>query len=360
MGRQFATDCEGPLSKNDNAYELSAHFVPEGESFFATLSKYDDFLADVVRKKGYRAGDTLKLILPFLIAFGADNAAIREYCRSHILLVPGAAQGLRSIRRFMPCFIISTSYGPYIHALCDLIDFPMDHAFSTEIDIDAYDLDPEEGAWLRKAATEIAAMELPHWPRDRQRAGDVLENHRKTLSRLDDIFWRIIPGMKIGRIFHEVHPMGGDEKARALLKSLERTGCRLEDVMYVGDSITDVQALELVRAHGGLSVSFNGNGYAVRSAHVCCMSSDARAVAVLAEVFNEVGRDGALEVVRSWRRGEIVRFPMDSALRDWIDALPERDFPRMEPVLDTNRSDLIRKSESFRRSVRGEKVGALG
>ena len=44
MGRHFTTDCEGPISKNDNAQELSAHFIPRGETFFAIVSKYDDFL----------------------------------------------------------------------------------------------------------------------------------------------------------------------------------------------------------------------------------------------------------------------------------------------------------------------------
>jgi energy-converting hydrogenase A subunit R len=45
--RIFVTDCEGPISKNDNAMELAASFVPQGERFFSLLSKYDDFLADV-------------------------------------------------------------------------------------------------------------------------------------------------------------------------------------------------------------------------------------------------------------------------------------------------------------------------
>ncbi len=26
----YLTDCEGPISKNDNAFELAEHFVPEG------------------------------------------------------------------------------------------------------------------------------------------------------------------------------------------------------------------------------------------------------------------------------------------------------------------------------------------
>ena len=58
-GRIYVTDCEGPLTKNDNAQEIAERFIPDGAGFFARLSRYDDLLADVVRKPGYNAGDTL-------------------------------------------------------------------------------------------------------------------------------------------------------------------------------------------------------------------------------------------------------------------------------------------------------------
>ncbi len=69
MKRIFVSDCEGPISKNDNAFELAAHFIPEGEKLFTNISKYDDVLADVLQKPGYTAGSTLKLILPFFKAY---------------------------------------------------------------------------------------------------------------------------------------------------------------------------------------------------------------------------------------------------------------------------------------------------
>ena len=48
--RIFISDCEGPISKNDNAFELAAHFVPKGDRFFELVSKYDDILADALAK----------------------------------------------------------------------------------------------------------------------------------------------------------------------------------------------------------------------------------------------------------------------------------------------------------------------
>jgi len=100
--RIFVTDCEGPISKNDNAFELTTYFVPNGDQFFALISKYDDVLADVVKKPGYKAGDTLRLILPFLKAYGATNEKIREYSSKNVLLVPGARDTLQFVRNLMP------------------------------------------------------------------------------------------------------------------------------------------------------------------------------------------------------------------------------------------------------------------
>ena len=68
---QLDTACEGPLALNDHAFELCRDFLrPYGARFFRQVSRYDDYLANLVKKPGYRAVDTLKLILPFLKAQG--------------------------------------------------------------------------------------------------------------------------------------------------------------------------------------------------------------------------------------------------------------------------------------------------
>ena len=64
--RIFVTDCEGPISKNDNAFELASHFIPEGEKFFALISKYDDVLAEILKRPRYKAGNSITSIQTFL------------------------------------------------------------------------------------------------------------------------------------------------------------------------------------------------------------------------------------------------------------------------------------------------------
>ena len=49
--KSFITDCEGPLTLNDNAFELCAHFIEDGDELFKILSLYDDYLVDEVKKR---------------------------------------------------------------------------------------------------------------------------------------------------------------------------------------------------------------------------------------------------------------------------------------------------------------------
>ena len=65
MTRIFISDCEGPITKNDNAFEITSRFIRDGDRFYTQISKYDDVLSDVLQRPSYKAGGTLKLILPF-------------------------------------------------------------------------------------------------------------------------------------------------------------------------------------------------------------------------------------------------------------------------------------------------------
>ena len=85
MKRVFISDCEGPISKNDNAFEMTAHFVPNGDKLFTVISKYDDVLADVLKRANYTAGGTLKLILPFFKAYEVTDKKMQEFSAQNLL-----------------------------------------------------------------------------------------------------------------------------------------------------------------------------------------------------------------------------------------------------------------------------------
>ena len=48
--KSFITDCEGPLTLNDNAFELCAHFIEDGDELFKILKLYDDSVDEVEKR----------------------------------------------------------------------------------------------------------------------------------------------------------------------------------------------------------------------------------------------------------------------------------------------------------------------
>lgn len=352
--RIFITDCEGPISKNDNAMELAAHFVPQGEGFFTLLSKYDDYLAYVEKRPGYKAGDTLRLILPFLKAFGATDEKIAEYSRAHILLMPGAKETLNFIKKRMPPFIISTSYEPYIRALCEVIHFPFQDAYCTELVLDRYTLPAKEKRYLREAAGEIARMPQIEWKEGAADVGDLSPQGQKTVRQLNQLFWEELAGMQIGRVLEDVDPIGGEGKAAAVRTILQRTGATASEVMYVGDSITDLQALELVKVGGGLAVSFNGNAYSIQGAQVACLGRNTGIISILAWLFSQVGTEGVISLLSRWDAEQL----RSAGIED--DLLAHLQDSEAGEITPDSQSRWTEKSQQFRTQVRGVSIGSLG
>jgi len=348
--KQINLDCEGPITKNDNALEVSQYFLPMGGKFFSLLSKYDDFLADIIKRKGYRAGTTLAFILPFLKAYGATNKIIKDYSRNHLSLVPGAKKTLFYLKEKMPTFIISTSYQPYIEALCDFMDFPQENTYSTILDLDKYQIPEKETKRLKEILQEIITLPSLNLSGVKKKE-DLSLKMQKTVQQLNEIFGKEIPSMECGRILREVSPLGGKEKAKAVLDSLRKTEGKISDLMYVGDSITDVEALNLVR-EGGLAISFNGNAYALRAAELACLSPHTFPLEILAEVFCQEGKKGVLDLVEKWPD------TLGRKAREKI--LTFKPLPGLEIITQSNLTSLIKKSEKMRKELRGKIVGKLG
>jgi len=358
--RFFATDCEGPISKNDNAMELAAFFLPEGETFFARISKYDDFQADVEHRPGYRAGDTLKLILPFFKAFGVTENDMESFSRDHILLLPGAGETLSFISSLMPCYIISTSYTPYIRSLCRAIGHPEKNSFSTSVPLDQYPIREDEKKRLITIEKEIASLPDFDWPASASGLSDLSLDHRRIIQRLNQIFWGEIASMEIGRLLFEIHPVGGEEKAEAIRKISALLDNPLSQSFYAGDSITDVQAFQEVNHAKGAALSFNGNFYAVREARIACLSPNTLPVSILACIFFQEGTSGVFSLAANWNRKGMLEAGVNPS---WIDSLfPPNASPVSEVYLlnSENRSRISERSSRFRKEVRGESIGALG
>jgi len=356
MKRIFDTDCEGPVSKNDNAFEITQSFIPDGGKFFAKLSKYDDLLADIDKKHGYKAGDTLRLILPFLKAYGVTDSIIQEYSAQNILIVPGADVALKHINSFMPVFIISTSYRPYINSLCDVVGFPVKNTFCTEVSLDKYELPDSEIRYLKELHDEILKLPEIDIPASAHKRKDLDNGTIKCAERLDQIFWNEFNMMVSKKMLDEVNPIGGFEKANAIRKSCNITDVQLSEVMYAGDSITDADAMKLVSESGGIAISFNGNRYAMQSADVACTSPNAMILAGLALLFNDYGTQAVRELASEWDQR---KYAFESNINRIIPDFTVKDVT-LNFIEESNIQELIFKSEGFRKTVRGESIGKLG
>jgi energy-converting hydrogenase A subunit R len=356
----FISDCEGPISKNDNAYEMTAHYIPNGNKLFTVISRYDDVLAEVLKRPSYKAGDTLKLILPFLKAYGVTDDKMEEFSASSLVLVSGAKDTLQHIHSVTDAFIVSTSYEHYIRAMCKALAFPCKNVYCTRVKLDEYDLSGEECFRLKRIAQEIAHMPMFGIPPNARSLKDFPISVQKVIQGLDKLFWKEIPGMNVGRIFSKVNPMGGREKAAAVRDIAEKLGVGISGCMYVGDSITDEEAVKLVRKCGGLTVSFNGNQYAVKNAEVAVLSENSIITAVIADVFCMFGKQQALDLVAGWSREELRKSQVSPALLNHVFRLFPNELPKVKITTSENMENLITESSEFRNNVRGEAVGRLG
>jgi energy-converting hydrogenase A subunit R len=155
----------------------------------------------------------------------------------------------------------------------------------------------------------------------------------------------------------ETSPVGIEEKAGAVMDVCKKTGVGVEDTMYVGDGITDSQALRLVRKGGGLALAFNGNHDAVREADVAVMSGSTVVTSVLAEAFYKGGKDAVLDLADNWTIEGVKR---SGAVHDYLVRELERTFPGGLPnlarVSASNVAEVARNSATFRAAVRGERA----
>ena len=361
MKRVFISDCEGPISKNDNAFEITAHFVPGGDKLFALISKYDDVLADVLKKPVYSAGSTLKLILPFLKAYDVTDAQMEEFSAHNLLLIANSKDTLQHVKAVASVFIVSTSYEHYIKALCRAIDFPYENTYCTKLRLDKYAVTEQEKMRLKEIVKEIVQMPMIAIPPAVKTIEDFSTADQETIRRLDTIFWRKIASMSVGRIFSEVTTVGGSQKAAAIENAVSKLHMPLEDVMYVGDSITDVEAFQFVRENGGLTVSFNGNDYAVRNAEISVLSENNLVTAVIADVFCRQGKQAVLNLVGNWNLESLEsNRVVNPLLLDRLFSLHTQTLPKVQIVTGKNMELLAKKSSEFRKKVRGESIGRLG
>lgn len=274
--RHICFDLEGPLSPQDNAYELMNLFEG-GARVFEVISRYDDLLA-LEGREGYEPGDTLALIVPFLLYHDIKEGDIHKLARKS-RLVDGAVALVSWLQAHeWKVFCISTSYEQYASTITHRVGIPRESVACTKFPLDHYRQTLVEESF--SAVKQVEKLLLSLHP---------AENDEQIRACLDSFFWQELASAEIGSIVREVKPVGGKRKVEALNRFAQECGCALKDFIVVGDSITDAKMLEAVNKAGGLAVAFNANEYALPYATLSLASTNIYDLAIVCEAWRKGG-----------------------------------------------------------------------
>jgi len=362
------SDFEGILAVNDNAAEVAAHVIPNGHIIFPIVSAYDDYLADVIKRAGYRAGTTLMFMAPFLKAYGLTDQDFTGFCQNHMSWIRGAQQTMRFLQRagLFPVDFVSTSYQPFIAVGARLLGITGQHVHSTPLSLDQIPISDQEAENLRRLAKYIATLPMIDLPKGAQSRSDLTPKTCQTIDQCEEIFGKIIPGMKVGQAAQKkVIPMGGKGKASAIQQSAQGEGVDLGNVFYPGDSITDVDAFQLLRKTGGLSLAFNGNRFATSEAEFVLTADSTWPIALVALAFRW-GRRKGMELLAEWGEqpflDKLEAESFDPNLLAELElGLEETEWYLFDSAnRDTDMAEANEKSSAMREKVRGKANAALG
>jgi len=272
-------DLEGPLSPQDNAYEVMK-LSENGGSVFEALSKYDDYLA-LEERAGYEPGDTLKLIVPFLVHYGISGEDIKKVS-SKAGLLRGMADTVRWIRKKeIPLRVISTSYQQHAHTIGKKLGIASEEIACTRLELENIRIPGEVMSEIEDLENELHSTGLT----------------QAAIKRLDAVYFS-------DGLFEQidVKVVGGQRKVDAMLNFAKVSDTELDRVIAIGDSITDYKMLKTLKERGGLAIAFNANEYCLPYADIALATMDGGDLIPIFESFRNAGKEAAIEKVDEFEK----------------------------------------------------------
>ncbi len=337
-------DLEGPISPQDNAYEVLG-LAEDGKRVFEVISKYDDILT-LEGRENYEPGDTLKLIVPFLIRNKISECDIKEVSES-AGIVPGVKDVITHLKsKEWDVYIISTSYEQHAHNIAGQVGVEIERVACTKMPLDDYHLQfSDDDLGVLEEAQEKILNEL--YPGD---------DEDRVKMELDNFFFETLQKSRLGNIFNEVSVVGGARKVDAMMKFAG--GSDLTDAVAVGDSITDFKMLEKIKEKGGLGIAFNGNEYSIPYADVALATLDQRFLLPILSAFADGGRERAIDTVKRLENAsldEILKAMPDDTASTITKNVKRPQYHK----IDSNVDEIVKIHKEYRTLVRGA-AGKLG
>ncbi|MDD4859344.1 MAG: HAD hydrolase family protein [Dehalococcoidales bacterium] len=259
---------------------------PGGDKVFEVISRYDDILT-IEEKPGYEPGDTLALIVPFLVLHHIIEEDIITMAAKPIFT--GGAEKLVSWLQgnSWKVFCITTTYEQYALRLTQKLGIFSQNVACTPFPLNRMHqtLSQTELALLQRVEADILKLYPPN-------------DDAKIKQSLDRFFQVELPATEVGKLITQVKPVGGWRKLEALNRFAERNQQPLSKWIAIGDSITDFRMLHAVDAAGGLAIAFNANQYALPYATMSLASSLLSDLTDVLKAWQKDGRKGAEKIVR--------------------------------------------------------------
>ncbi len=351
--KQLIMSCDGILSGNDYARDLCGRTIRNGERFFDAVSRYEDLSTYALERDESKSRQTMKMIIPFLKAFGMTDHFAYDFAKNDMKIIPGAEGTVSYLSHLLPTYVATSSFEHHMMALCDRLDLPIDNVTCTKMEFDSVENDRQEDRKLRELANKISSLRLPKTMYTVTES-EFLDDDDATLIReMDSIFDDELPDMEAVKAYKDVLAIGSNEKAYALLEIRRKTEIEFNSTAYIGSGINDFQALDLIRDSDGLAISYNGSEYAVRGCNIAVLSSNTIVLDVLVGEFYNEGIQAVFDMVDNWNRDYLKTCKCSD--RNLLDRMLSA-FPRKLPVVKRvgrrNVKAVIEESDEYRRKVR--------
>ncbi len=350
--RYIVCTCRGFLTRNNDLKQLCGRFIDDGERFFNVIERYDRLTSYVLNREDATSGSYYKWCIPFLKAFGATDHLLHKYSVEDLEIMPNARRTINYIANLLPTHITTSILEHGMMEIMEELGNPLCQVADTKLCIDQTMMGRAESRNLKDVAREISKLPVPDKFYQLNVPTELRPEDIVIIKVLDAIIGGKIPETGAMGLMESTDAMTSHKKAYRLLDIRRLTAIDLDSTMYIGSSSTDFQPMDLIRDAGGLSVSFNGEEFAVRGSNVAVLSEDTTVGAIFASVFADKGMLAAYELAKNWDREYLEKMPfpdrslMDTFLREHPDKLPE-----VYAVDDDNVDEISKKSDRFRKKI---------
>ncbi len=323
-------DLEGPLTPNDNAYELMKLF-PNGDKIFEVISRYDDLLT-LEERENYEPGDTLALMVPFLILHNIPERNITELA-ANARLTGGAVELIYWLEaNSWKVFCITTTYEQYAFHITQKLGIYAHNIAGTKFPLNEIrqTSGKEDLRLLQQVEEDILTMQP-------------ITDDKRIKQNLDRFFREQLPATGLGEAIKQVKPVGGRRKVTALNRFADKYDQTLSQWVVVGDSITDFRMLQAVEAGGGLAIAFNANEYALPYATMSLAS---------------ISVSDLKEILPAWQKGYRKEVEKIVKVKEKIGGTGDRGYFHWLSGRE-NIDDVVKLHKRIRHLVR-EEAGKLG